>query len=86
MDEKILTALTEHLGSREKAIANYDVMVAEQEAQDAQFNADRYKNDRVGAYPHIGDQLDDLFKMRVFSPEMAAKLQAVKDSYPKSKV
>ena len=83
MDEKVLAALTEFLGSKEEAIANYDVMVAEQEAQDAQFEKDRYKNERVGAYPQIGDQLDDLFKKGAFSAEMAAKLQAVKDSYPK---
>jgi hypothetical protein len=83
MDEKILAALTKHLGSRQEAEANYDVMVAEQEAQDAQFEKDRYKNERVGAYPQIGDQLDDLFKKGAFSDEMAAKLQVVKDSYPK---
>jgi hypothetical protein len=83
MDEKVLAALTEHLGSREEAIANYDVMVAEHEALDAQFEKDRYKNERVNAYPQIGDQLDDLFKKGMFSDEMSSKLQAVKDSYPK---
>jgi len=35
-------------------------------------------------YPPIGDQLDALFKAGLFPPEMAAKIQAVKDKYPKS--
>lgn len=39
---------------------------------------------RVEEYPTIGDQLDDLFKQGAFSAEMTAKLQAVKDKYPKS--
>ena len=34
-------------------------------------------------YPSIGDQLDDLFKAGAFSTEMTAKIQAVKDKYPK---
>jgi hypothetical protein len=41
-------------------------------------------NKRAGAYPDIGDQLDDLFKQGAFSDEMAAKIQAVKDAYPKA--
>jgi len=42
-----------------------------------------YSRLRAAEYPAIGDQLDDLFKQGAFSPEMAAKLQAVKDKYPK---
>ena len=34
-------------------------------------------------YPPIGDQLDALFHAGVFPEEMAAKIQAVKDAYPK---
>ena len=34
-------------------------------------------------YPPIGDQLDDLFHRSLFSDEMTAKLQTVKDTYPK---
>lgn len=41
------------------------------------------RNKRVPEYPSIGDQLDDLFHAGVFSPEMAAKIQAIKDKYPK---
>jgi len=38
---------------------------------------------RSMSYPSIGDQLDDLFHAGAFSPEMAAKIQAIKDKYPK---
>ena len=38
---------------------------------------------RTQEYPNIGDQLDDLFKQGAFSAEMTAKIQAVKDKYPK---
>jgi hypothetical protein len=38
---------------------------------------------RQNGYPPIGDQLDSLFHAGVFPEEMATKLQAVKDAYPK---
>lgn len=38
---------------------------------------------RVNAYPPIGDQLDALYHAGVFPPEMAEKIKAVKDSFPK---
>ena len=50
----------------------------EQEAAD---NA--YKNSRAMLYPSIGDQLDALFHAGVFPEEMATKIQAIKDAYPK---
>lgn len=42
-----------------------------------------YKEKRSEEYPPIGDQLDALFHAGVFPSEMAAKIQAVKDKYPK---
>jgi hypothetical protein len=42
-----------------------------------------YDEKRRSEYPPIGDQLDALFHAGVFPAEMAAKLQAVKDKYPK---
>ena len=42
-----------------------------------------YVQKRRFEYPSIGDQLDDLFHSGAFSSEMRAKLQAVKDKYPK---
>ena len=38
---------------------------------------------RRANYPSIGDQLDALFKAGAFPDNMAAKIQAVKDKYPK---
>jgi hypothetical protein len=38
---------------------------------------------RRGEYPSIGDQLDALYKAGVFPTDMAAKIKAVKDKYPK---
>lgn len=43
-----------------------------------------YAEKRIMEYPSIGDQLDALFHMGVFPVEMAAKIQAVKDKYPKA--
>ncbi len=43
----------------------------------------QYRQERAKEYPSIGDQLDALFHAGVFPPEMAAKIQAVKDKYPK---
>ena len=43
-----------------------------------------YAQKRVKEYPSIGDQLDALFHAGVFPEDMAAKIQAVKNKYPKS--
>ena len=42
-----------------------------------------YQRQRAPEYPSIGDQLDDLYHSGFFSEEMRAKIQAVKDKYPK---
>jgi len=42
-----------------------------------------YIDKRVLEYPPIGDQLDALFHAGVFPQEMADKIQAVKNKYPK---
>ena len=48
-----------------------------------EYDRNQYKHKRQPEYPSIGDQLDDLFHAGAFSPEMTAKIQAVKDKYPK---
>ena len=50
----------------------------------AKINIQPYKKKRRPEYPSISDQLDDLFHQGAFSPEMMAKIQAVKDKYPKT--
>tara|TARA_Y100000114_G_C11713440_1_gene304687 strand:- start:822 stop:1118 length:297 start_codon:yes stop_codon:yes gene_type:complete len=42
-----------------------------------------YQDKRRKEYPNIGDQLDDLYAKGAFSDDMAAKIKAVKDKYPK---
>jgi hypothetical protein len=43
-----------------------------------------YKKLRAKEYPTIQDQLDALFHAGAFPTDMAARIQAVKDKYPKS--
>jgi hypothetical protein len=42
-----------------------------------------YRELRRLKFPSVGDQLDSLFKAGLFPLEMAALIQAVKDTYPK---
>ena len=60
---------------------------AERDAEEAAWAAEQaangYKQKRAAEYPAIGDQLDALFKAGVFTADMAAAIQAVKDKYPK---
>lgn len=49
----------------------------------AEYDANAYKTNRKREYPAIGDQLDALYKAGAFPDDMAAKIKAVKDKYPK---
>ena len=48
-----------------------------------QWENNEYQRKRRPNYPDIGDQLDDLYHSGAFSSDMAAKIKAVKDAYPK---
>lgn len=68
------------------------VLITDEEAdnirsqnQKQEFNNLSYAEKRLREYPTIGDQLDALFHAGIFPDEMAAKIQAVKDKYPKGK-
>ena len=52
-------------------------------AVNAWQNPDEYKYNRQAEYPPIGDQLDALWKGGEAAAEMLAKVQAVKNKYPK---
>lgn len=67
---------TEHSATVEQVNALIEVEIAKEQAV-------QYKEDRYHEYPDIRDQLDDLFHAGAFTSEMAAKIQAVKDKYPK---
>ena len=49
----------------------------------AEYDAKQYARSRVTEYPSIGDQLDALYHADAFPADMAAKIKAVKDKYPK---
>jgi hypothetical protein len=49
----------------------------------SEYANQEYRRLRANAYPSIGDQLDALFHAGVFPAEMASKIQAVKDAFPK---
>ena len=47
-------------------------------------NLREVRENRKTEYPSIGDQLDALFHAGIFPADMAAKIQAVKNKYPKT--
>jgi hypothetical protein len=68
---------------QEQTIPTDEELKAEMARLRAEYNATFYRLERAKAYPNIGDQLDALFHAGVFPAEMAAKIQAVKDQFPK---
>lgn len=50
----------------------------------AWVDPEAYKFQRAVEYPSIGDQLDALWKGGEVAAEMLARVQAVKEKYPKS--
>lgn len=61
--------------------AEYDAELARLQAQ---LIATEYQRARQKEYPAIGDQLDALWKGGVAAEEMLARVQAVKNKYPKN--
>ena len=47
------------------------------------FYYEEYYKNREEEYPHISEQLDDLFHNGAFSKEMTEKIQKVKTKWPK---
>ena len=66
-----------------KTLPSQEEIDAKREELQADYDAKAYQRSRQPEYPDIGDQLDDLFKAGAFSDDMTAKIQAVKDKYPK---
>lgn len=62
---------------------NEELVQTELSRLQAEYDAKEYARKRAPEYPPIGDQLDALFKAGAFPADMAAKIQAVKDKYPK---
>ena len=59
-------------------------VTAEAARLQAEYEAQEYQRKRSPEYPSLGDQLDALFHAGVFPADMAAKIQAVKNKYPKA--
>jgi hypothetical protein len=60
-----------------------DQIIAERDRLRTIYNARIYQRQRAPEYPSIGDQLDALWKGGEAAEAMLAKIQAVKDRYPK---
>ena len=63
--------------------AQDNVVEYDRAAVQAHIDANAYKQQRAKEYPSIGDQLDALWKGGDAAAEMLAKVQAVKNKYPK---
>ena len=63
--------------------ADGNEVVYDENAVIVEMDKHAYIDKRVAEYPPIGDQLDALFHAGVFPQEMADKIQAVKNKYPK---
>lgn len=58
-------------------------IIAEQKRLEIVAEQYAYRQQRMYAYPSIGDQLDALYHAGVFPDDMASKIKDVKDRYPK---
>ena len=56
----------------------------DQELIDSWIDPDEHKYQRMSENPDIGDQLDALYHAGVFPEDMANKIKAVKDKFPKN--
>jgi hypothetical protein len=77
-------------GSQDHLISPDLIPITSEEEQElnsakyeAYLNTLSYSDRRRLEYPSIGDQLDALFHAGIFPAEMAARIQAIKDKYPK---
>lgn len=61
--------------------AEADEIIAAQQSQ--ALAAMNYSEKRQQAYPSIGEQLDALYHAGVFPADMAERIRAVKQQYPK---
>ena len=87
MNHKAIYKLYPQVVSVDDTAGAFDAQGNKVEIDLAQVNAwvdpDAYKFARVREYPSIGDQLDALWKGGAEAEAMLAKVQAVKNKYPK---
>ena len=82
-DKDDLSTYVSHEG---KEIPSQEQIDAKIEEVKAEWKAEEWKRKRQSNYPDIGDQLDALYHAGLFPKEMADKLKAVKEKYPKSEL
>ena len=82
-DKNDLSTYVSHEG---KEIPSQEEIDAKIEELKAEWKAEEWKRKRQSNYPDIGDQLDALYHAGLFPKEMADKLKAVKEKYPKSEL
>jgi hypothetical protein len=75
--------LSTYVSNEGKKIPSKEQIDAKIEELKAEWEAEEWKRKRQSNYPDIGDQLDALYHAGLFPKEMAAKLKAVKEKYPK---
>ena len=79
-DETYANIVWTNIGTEMPSSEEVATEVARIETEKAQT---AYRKLRARAYPPIGDQLDALWKGGDAAAEMLARVQAVKDQYPK---
>ena len=64
-------------------VLDENAIATEMDRLTTENTATAYKRERHRQYPTIRDQLDALYHAGAFPDEMAAKIKAIKDQYPK---
>lgn len=67
----------------ETAPVTLEQIKQEQQRLQQAYDWNEYQRNRAREYPSIQEQLDALYHAGVFPPEMAARIQAVKEKYPR---
>jgi hypothetical protein len=78
LNPNIVTIRGDVAYDKDENIVEYD-----NDAVEALVASEAYKAKRAAEYPSIGDQLDALWKGGDAAAEMLARVQAVKEKYPK---
>lgn len=74
----------DHLIGDKIAITKEEAEQIRKQAEQERYDALTYAEKRRQDYPPIGDQLDAFWKGGAEAEAMKAKIQAIKDKYPKS--
>jgi len=67
----------------ETAPVTMEQILAEQQRLQQAYDWNEYQRNRAKEYPSIEEQLDALYHAGVFPAEMAARIRAVKEKYPR---